>query len=44
MERRHHDINLRIYLGRLGSSNLRDVLAHLIIVPNLDLEAETALS
>jgi hypothetical protein len=43
MQRRHHDIDLRAYLGRLGSSNLRDVLAYLIIVPNWDLEAETTL-
>jgi hypothetical protein len=44
IQRKHHDIDLRTYLGRLGSSNLCDVLTHLIIVPNSDLEAETALS
>jgi hypothetical protein len=43
LQRKHHGIDLRAYLGRHQSSNLHDFLAHLIIVPNVDVEGETAL-
>ena len=42
MQRKHHNIDLGAYLGRRLSSSLLDVLAHLIIVPNGDIEGETA--
>jgi hypothetical protein len=43
LQRKQHGIDLRTYLGRRGSSNLHDFLAHIIIVPNKDVEGETAL-
>jgi hypothetical protein len=44
LQRKQHGIDLHAYLGRRGSSNLHDFLAYLIIVPNGDVEGETALS
>jgi hypothetical protein len=35
-----HDVELGTYLGHRLSSNLDDLLAHLIIVPNGDVEGE----
>jgi hypothetical protein len=43
LQRKQHNIGLRAYLGRRESSNLYDFLAHLIIVPNEDVEGKTAL-
>jgi hypothetical protein len=37
-----HGIELGTYLGHRLSSNLDDLLAYLIIVPNGDVEGETA--
>jgi hypothetical protein len=42
LQRKQHDIDLDAYLGRRLSSSLRDVLAHLIIVPNENVKDETA--
>jgi hypothetical protein len=37
-----HGVELGTYLGHRLSSNLDDLLVHLIIVPNGDAEGETA--
>jgi hypothetical protein len=37
-----HGVELGTYFGHRLSSNLDDLLAHLIIVPNGDVEGETA--
>jgi hypothetical protein len=42
LQRKQHDVDLGAYLGRRLSSSLHDVLALLIIVPNGDVEGETA--
>ena len=43
LQRKHHGIDLRIYLGQRGLSNLHDFLVHLVIIPNGNVEGETAL-
>jgi hypothetical protein len=42
LQRKQHSIDLGVYLGRRPMSSLHDVLAQLIIIPNGDVEGETA--
>ena len=42
LQTKQHGIDLGAYLGRRPSSSLHDILAHLIIIPNGDVEGETA--